>query len=205
MKELSPEKISIGSKVGAACVCSMCRKDGTTDQFTTLQDDKGEDTFLCEDCKGKVNTAFAEETENPDLLYAVLLGTVGAAIGGMIWFLVAIGTGREIGYVSLGLGYLVGYGVYYGAGQKRGYQLQMISALLAIIAIVVTEKFIFDYFLNDYVRKNPSEFPDHPVGKWASVSFFEPVFWKSFMSPIGLLIYAFGIYLAFNFCKPRKL
>lgn len=100
---------------------------------------------------------------------------------------------------------MIGFGVYFGAGKKRGHNLQIISALLAVVTIIITEKFIADYFLNDYIQNNPAEFPDIPVGQSVSISFLEPEFWKSFISPIGLLIYAIGIYLAYTFCKPRKI
>lgn len=205
MEETTPEKITIGSEVGVKVNCSTCQKEGTTDQFTTLQNDKKENVFLCAECKEKMNTAFEDETKNPNFLLGVVGGGVGALIGGIIWYFVAIGTGMEIGYISLGLGYLVGFGVYLGAGKKRGHQLQIISALLATIAIIVTEKFLFDYFLNDYIQNHPAEFSDFPAGQSVSVSFFESEFWKSFISPVGLLIYTIGIYLAYKFCKPKKI
>ncbi len=205
MEKTTPEKITIGSEVGIKVNCSMCQKEGTTDQFITLQGNKGKNVYLCPECKVKANQAFEDETKNPNILLAVVVGAIGAAIGGVVWYFVAIGTGKEIGYISLGMGYLVGFGVYFGAGKKRGHQLQIIAAFLAVVAIIVTEKFIFDYFLNDYVQNHLSEFPNLAPGQSISVSFFEPEFWKNFVSPIGLLIYAIGIYLAYKFPKPRKI
>lgn len=205
MEKTTPEKITIGSEVGIKVNCSMCQKEGTTDQFITLQGNKGQNVYLCPECKEKANKSFEDETKNPNILLAIVVGAIGAVIGGVIWYFVAIGTGKEIGYISLGMGYLVGFGVYFGAGKKRGHQLQIIAALLAVVAIIVTEKFIFDYFLNDYVQSHLSEFPNLSPGQSISVSFFEPEFWKNFVSPIGLLIYAIGIYLAYKFPKPRKI
>lgn len=201
----SEEKIIIGSEVGVKVNCAMCHKEGTTDHFITLQTHKGESAYLCPSCKEKANQEFESETKNPNILLACVFGAAGAAVAGVIWYFFAILTGKEIGYLSLGMGYLIGYGVYFGAGKKRGRHLQIISALLAIIAIVVTEKFIFDYFLNDYVKSHLSEFPEVSAGDSFSVSFLQPEFWESMVSPIGLLIYAFGIYLAYKFCKPRKI
>lgn len=206
MKKVTPavEKITIGSEVGIKVNCSMCQKEGTTDQFITLQGNKGQNVYLCPECKEKTNESFENETKNPNILLAIITGAIAATIGGAIWYFITITTGREIGYVSLGLGYLIGFGVYLGSGKKRGHQLQLISALLAIVAIIVIEKFIFDYFLNDYFNKHVSEFPGL-ANQSFSVSFFEPEFWKNMASPIGLLIYAIGIHLAYKFCKPRKI
>ncbi len=205
MKKITQGKITIGSKVGVKVNCSMCHKNGVTDQFTTLQNDKGEDIFLCSDCKEEANKSFANETKNANILLAIIVGAIGGIIGGVIWYFVTINSGMEIGYVSLGLGYLIGFGVYLGAGKKRGHQLQIISAILALVAIIVTEKYIFDYFISEYIKNNPSEFPELSVGQTVAVSYFEPEFWKGMISPIGLLIYSIGIYLAYKFCKPNKI
>lgn len=205
MKEIAQEKIVIGSEVGKKVRCSECGKEGTTDEFVTLQDKKGENIYLCEKCKEKTKQSFEEETKDPNIPLAVVAGAIGAAVGGLVWYFIAIKTRTEIGYISLGLGYLTGFGVHFGAGKKRGHQLQIISAVLALVAIIVTEKFIFDYFVNDYVQNNLSEFPGVSKGKSVSVSFFEPEFWKSLFSPIGLFIYAIGVYLAYTVCKPRKI
>lgn len=205
MKDTTEEKITIGSDVGKKVNCLICKKEGTTDQFIILQGNKGGSVYLCPECKEKANKEFEDETKNPNILFAILGGAVGAVIGGAIWYLVAIGTGKEIGYISLGLGYLIGIGVYLGSGKKRGHKLQIISAVLAIIAIILTEKFIFDHYLNQYIQNHLSEFPNFSPGQSISISFSEPEFWKNFVSPIGLLIYAIGIYLAYKYCKPRKI
>ena len=205
MENSVQDKITIGSEVGKTVRCSMCQKEGTTDQFFTLQGHKGQNVHLCPECKEKANQTFESETKNPNIILAVVLGSIGAVIGGLVWYFVAIGTGKEIGYISLGMGYLVGFGVHFGSGKKRGHQLQIISAFLVVVAIIMTEKFIFEYFLNDYVQNHLSEFPNISQGQLISIGFFEPAFWKTFLSPIGLFIYAIGIYLAYRFCKPRKI
>jgi len=143
-------------------------------------------------------------TKNPNILLGVVLGIVGAIVGGIVWYFITIGTEREIGYISLGLGYLVGTGVYWGSGKKRGHQLQIISAVITLITIFVTEKFIFDYFLNQYLQAHISEYPQM-VGQTVSVSFTNQDFLMNLVSPIGLLIYAIGIYFAYKICKPRKI
>lgn len=205
MDKQTPEKITIGSEIGVKTNCSMCQKEGTTDQFVTLQGDKDQSIYLCLECKEKANQAFEEETKNPNFLLAIIVGSIAAVLGGFVWYYVVIITGMEIGYISLGLGYIVGFGVYFGAGKKRGHRLQIISALITLVAIIVIEKYIFDHFLNEYIRNNPAEFTDLPAGQLISVSFLEPEFWKNFISPIGLLIYAIGIYLAYKFPKSRKI
>lgn len=205
MENTEVEKIKIGSDVGMKVNCSMCQKEGTTDQFITLRGNKGQNVYLCPDCKVQANQAFEAETKDPNILRAILLGAVGALIGGVVWYAVAVAFELQIGYVALGLGYLVGLGVYIGAGRKRGRQLQIISVILVIIAIVVAKKFTFDYFANDYIQHHLSEFPNFAPGQTVSISIFSSVFWETMVTPIGLLIYAFGVYIAYKFCKPRRI
>lgn len=199
------EKISIGSEVGKKVHCIDCKKEGTTDHFITMLDEKGKNIHYCQDCKEKLNMQFEEETKDPNWGLAVLGGALGGAIGGALWFGVAIGTGREIGYLSLALGYLVGYGVYFGAGKKRGQGLQIMSAVIALATMFITEKLMFDYFVNDFITKNAANYPDWVPGTKVTISLLDPVFLESIVSPVGLLIYAIGIYLAYSICKPKKI
>jgi len=127
---------------------------------------------------------------------------IGAVIGGSVWYAFAVLTGLEIGYISIGLGYLVGMGVYLGSRKKRGRLLQGISALIALLAIFITQKFVFDYFVNTYIQEHISEFPEM-VDKVVSFPFFDPNFLQALISPIGILIYAIGIYVASTVCRPR--
>jgi len=56
--ETKSEKITIGSEVGKKINCSMCQKEGTTDQFVTMQGNKGESIYLCPECKTQTNQSF---------------------------------------------------------------------------------------------------------------------------------------------------
>ena len=205
MTNTTQGKIIIGSDVGKKVNCSVCKKEGTTDQFVTLQNHDGSNVYLCANCKEETNKAFDNETKNPNIPFAIGAGIIGAILGGIVWYLIALSTGMEIGYISLGLGYLVGFGVYFGAGKKRGHQLQIISAIIALVAIFITERFIFNHALNEYIQSHLSMFPNVLPGDTVSLPLFDATFLESLVTPIGLLIYALGIYFAYKFCKPRKI
>lgn len=125
-------------------------------------------------------------------------------MGAVIWYYITVLTDHEYGYVSLGLGYLVGYAVLMGAGKRRGKKLQIISALLVTLGIFVAEYAIFSHNLHIYMATNPSQF-DWWDGQPLWVDPWNPLFLESLASPIGLLIYAIGIYLGYMVCKPQKL
>ena len=201
----SEEKINIGSQLGETVFCSSCGKSGTSDLFIALQNDKGEPLYLCFECKIKLNIEFENQTQNPKIFPAILLGILGGLLGGLVWYYFTIFSEIEIGYISIGLGYLVGLGVHFGSGKKRGKKLQIISAVIALLAIILTESYILEFFANQYLQQNPSEFPDFLPGEKIYISIFNPAFWTSIASPIGLIIYGVGIYFAYMFCKPKKI
>jgi hypothetical protein len=204
MENKTPEKIVIGSETGKKVNCSMCKKEGATDQFVALQGAKGASVYVCAECRQKANAEFEAETKNQNVPLGIAGGIVGAVIAGFVWYFVAVGTGKEIGYISLGLGYLVGMGVHIGAGKKRGHNLQVISAVIAAAAIFVTQKFVYDFFLNQYAQAHLTEYPQL-AGQVLSASFFDTDFLSALTSPMGLLIYALGIYFAYKVCKAKKI
>jgi len=197
--------IKIGSEVGLKVNCDRCEKPGTTESFVTLRDNKNKDIHLCGDCREKTNAEFSAETKDANIPLAILFGVVGAAIGGILWYLITTITKTEVAYLAIGLGYIIGFAVHLGSGKKRGMNLQVISAVLTVIALFVSEKFIFSYFANSYIQTHLSEFPGIEQGQMISIPVYDSAFLHSLVSPIGLLIYAIGIYFAFKYCKPRKI
>lgn len=198
------ETFSIGSELGKKVHCSMCNKEGKVEDFIKSQNAAKETVYICQDCKSKVNDAFKAETENANMFGAVSLGVVAGIVSGIVWYYVAVLTGYEIGYLALGMGYLVGMGVHLGSGKKRGQNLQIISAIIAFLTIVITEKFIVQHGVSEYIAQNPTQFEGVDTSL-IKVSVFSPLFWTTIASPIGLLIYAFGIYVASKICKPRSM
>jgi hypothetical protein len=148
----------------------------------------------------------AEETKNPNYLRAIAGGVIAGIIGGLLWYFIAVLTNREFGYVAIALGFLVGMGVIVGSGGKRGHMLQMIALLLTLFVIFVAEYGIFRHTLNIYIQEHASELNDiDPNMIRDALGVLNPIFLKSLISPIGLVIYAIGAYCAYSIPKPRKI
>src|SRR3989344_8188676 len=109
---MAEEQIQIGAKAEERVQCSNCGKEVVVSQTHSYKGKKGEDIYFCADCKGKIDEQLSAETKNPNFVGALIGGLIGAIIGGSIWYGIAVVTGYEIGYVALGLGYLVGFGVH---------------------------------------------------------------------------------------------
>lgn len=198
----SDEPIHIGAKANQSVACAECQQEVPAGQYYSYRGKKGQDVFLCGPFREKVEKTLQAETQNPNLFGAVLLGLVGSLVAGAIWYAAAVITGRTIGYVAIGVGYLVGQAVYFGSGKKRGSQLQLVSAGLTLMTLLVAEYFTFLHFLRKYLLEQKAE---GYQGEFFLISPFHPEFLKNMVSPIGLLIWAIALYVAFSALKPRSL
>jgi hypothetical protein len=202
----SDEAITMGIHANEKRICAECGSEGTAETFFSYQGKDGKDVYLCEGCRTKINAAIDGEEKNVHMGGAMGLGILASIVGGVIWYYFTTITGREFGYIALGLGYLVGYAVYLGAGKNRSHKLQVIAGILTLATIFIAEWFMYNHFLNDYVLQNPDVRPDWlSPGESISVSLFDTDFLSSLLSPIGLLIYALGAYVAYHFPKPQKI
>ncbi len=67
-----------------------------------------------------------------NLPMAVIAGAAAAIIGGAIWAVVTVTTNFQIGWMAVGVGFLVGYGVrYFGKGVTNTYGIIGASFALA--------------------------------------------------------------------------
>ena len=88
----------------------------------------------------------------PSLLVALLAAGVAALVGGGIWAAIVIITDYEIGFMSTGIGLLTGFAVVYFSG-KRGYLMQAIAVVAALVGIVVGKYVAFFWIFRDIVAE----------------------------------------------------
>lgn len=197
------KEIKIGSKANENVTCSQCSKQVLGSQAYTYRGKKNKSIFLCETCREAVEKVFDEETKNSNIVMAVILGLAAAVAAGTGWFFFSILTGYQIGYIAIGVGFLIGWAVIWGSGKKRGAVLQIISAFLTLITLFTSEYFMMLYYYRQYMMKNTEQFPDYS-GEWFFISPFNPGLLKDIFSPMGLVIWAIGIYFAYSLPKSRK-
>lgn len=195
--------IELGSKADADMTCTECGKVGKEDTFFTYQGENDTDVHLCSTCREKINVGLEQEERDLPLGRGVMGGVVAAVVGAIIWYFFTTITGMQFGYVAIGLGWLIGTAVVWGAGKRRGQKLQLTSALCTLASILVAEYFIFSHFLYEYMVEFPEEF-EWWNGAQVWVSPFDPMFYESLISPMGLLIYAIALYVAFSVPKTQR-
>lgn len=103
-----------------------------------------------------VERVFAETVVEGEFTFASLVpamagGALGALIGGLIWGMIALGTGYEIGWIAWGIGWLTGVGVVTFARGRRGRPLQLVAVASAVLGIMIGKYFAFFGLLKEYV------------------------------------------------------
>jgi hypothetical protein len=84
---------------------------------------------------------YEQETQQLNCPCGALVGLLAALGTAVAWSQVAVLTGNPFEVGAVLLGGMVGYGVMKGAGDKRGYILQQMAAVLTLVGI------FFAYFL----------------------------------------------------------
>lgn len=200
------EKIVLGGRANEIVNCSTCGKEISVSERHSYEGENGEDIYFCDECMEKINKEIAQETQNPNMIGASVMGGLAGVLGGIIWFLITAITKTAFGIIAIGLGWLIGKAVSLGAGNKKGIKLQILAASMMTIFLLLSEYFIFLHFLG----KDPSINASASVllllfikKGWIIKSL--GLFVKNFISPIGLVIWGFGIYMAYIVPKPTKI
>ena len=197
-------KITIGAKADQAVQCSGCQKEVLADQYYTYKGKKGQSVFLCETCRAGIETAYQEETRNPNIAMAAIFGVLASIVSGAAWFLFTVLTGYQIGYVAIGVGFVIGYAVIWASGKKRGLSLQILSTVITTATLLISGYLLELYYIRKYLLEHKADFPNYN-GQWVFVSPFHPEVLQDMFSPMGLLIWAIGIYFAYSLPKARTL
>ncbi len=99
-------------------------------EFWTLGDKK-----MCAACRQGIQTNHTPSAQS--FWRALLLGVGGAVAGGVLYWFVRVQFHVEIGILAIGVGYLVGHGVRWGAGQRTSQGLQILALVLTYLAITL--------------------------------------------------------------------
>lgn len=201
---MAEEPIKIGTKASENVTCADCQRIIPGSEAHVFRGKKGEDVYMCAGCKEKVDAQFRAETENPKIMGALILGVLAGVVGAVVWFLVEVLTGYQIGYLAMGVGWLIGQAVVWGSGKKRGQVLQLMSAGIALLSIWIATYSSNIYSANRYWAQEAAKQGESFEGFYL-ISPFDPEMLKAMISPIGLLIWGIGLYIAFRIPQVRKL
>jgi hypothetical protein len=156
---------------------------------------------VCADCAEKLDRALQAETESPNLVGAVLAGLAAAVVACLIWYGVVAISNYQIGFLAVGVGWLIGLGVGFGAGRKRGPTLQAISVGITLVAMVFSEYLIVRHFVVEALVEVGST-----ISLFLPLDLMVELVVESIKSdPLTLLFWAIALWFAFSTLSRRSL
>lgn len=98
--------------------------------------------ILCATCADRVSEVFEAKTKTLNLKNALISGVVASVISAIVWYGIVAITSFQVGYLAIGVGWLVGQSIVIGSGGGRGIVLQGMSVALTTFAMVLSEYLI---------------------------------------------------------------
>ena len=138
-------------------------------------------------------------TQDVKVFKGLLFGTVASIIVGLIWYWIAVLTHTMYDIIVIGVGFVIAFVVSLGAGNKRGWKVQLISVLLTLLTIIYAEG-LFAY--NSV--SSESIFSGGIIGMVATMIMLPLYAFKS-LGFLGLIFSLFGLYAAFLVAKKEEL
>jgi hypothetical protein len=92
--------------------------------------------LICTNCADRIHATKPPEPGTKGLLRAALYGAGAALLGTIVYFAVLALSGYEIGFIAVGVGWLVGKAVHKGGFGCGGWKLQALAVGLTYCSIV---------------------------------------------------------------------
>lgn len=126
-----------------------------------------------------------------NLVVAVLMGSAAAVISAGIWAVVTVITEYQIGWMAIGVGFLVGFAVRVGKGIDKIYGI--IGAILALFGCLLGNALSIIGFIAKEEAMNP-------FAVLTMIDFTQfPQFMIETGSPMDLLFYGLAVYQGYHF------
>ncbi len=132
--------------------CSQC---GASSQMSagwlSRPTEEGE-LVLCPICISRAQQELEQQSQDVNMSGALLYGAGAAVAGSATWYGLVVVSDYKLGIVAIGMGWLVGKAVVYGAGDKRSGSLQLAGGLLALAALFLGEYLIVNHMARKYAE-----------------------------------------------------
>lgn len=128
---LSFERAEFENQQKATLSCGYCQKPLRVQYWQIAK------RPACAECRSVVEREVLASKSRARFLGALQYGVLAAIVGSLGWIVISKITGYQIGFVAIGVGYLVGKAVRKGAGGFGGRRYQYLSLFLTYSAIAL--------------------------------------------------------------------
>ncbi|HEY3255022.1 MAG TPA: hypothetical protein VGJ91_13775 [Polyangiaceae bacterium] len=201
--DLSFERAEFEGQAQPDLACAFCKKPLTGQYWQISQ------RPACEQCKGSIARELDSSRSSASFVRALGYGTLAAVAGCIGWIAIEKLFHAQIGFVAIGVGYLVGKAVRKGSGGLGGKRYQALALTLTYAAIALAS--LPD--LLDAVRQQSSAHASAASGPPSLAGFLwgwtlllgialASPFLQGTDNIIGLFIIGIGLYEAWKFTRP---
>jgi hypothetical protein len=144
----------------------------------------------------KVQMLMQQIRDNQNLLFGIVGGVVAAGIGASIWALITVVTNYQIGWMAVGVGFLVGYAVrMFGKGIDKifGIASATLSLLGCLAGNLLTTCIVISRHQNVPILDLLSRLNSEVIVGLTTATF----------NPMDLLFYAIAVYEGYKFSFRR--
>ena len=200
--ELSFERAEFDGQAPPALSCAFC--NGTlNDRYWQISSRPA-----CDQCRGSVARELHSGQTGRSFLRALGYGALAATAGCIAWIAIEKLFKVQIGFVAIGVGYLVGKAVRKGSGGLGGkrYQVLAIALTYAAIALASLPDLLQAIAHSDAKDSAASAAPSLGAFIWAclllvGIALASP-FLQGTENIIGIFIIGIGLYEAWKFTRP---
>ncbi|HYP76983.1 MAG TPA: hypothetical protein VER12_13540 [Polyangiaceae bacterium] len=203
--ELSFERAEFEGQAPASLSCAFCNRtlSGQYWQISTRP--------ACDQCRSGLARELGSSQSGQSFLRASLYGGLGALAGCIAWIAIEKLFKVQIGFVAIGVGYLVGKAVRKGSrglGGRR-YQVLAVGLTYAAIALASLPDLLQAIAHSDAKDAAPAATPSLGGFLWAclwllAIALASP-FLQGTENIIGIFIIGIGLYEAWKFTSPVPL
>jgi hypothetical protein len=129
-EELQFDQAEFATPAGDGPACTVCHRPIAAEYYEL------NGKVFCTECRRGVEVAFHGGSRLFRAIKALLLGSVAAAVGAVIYYTITHMTGWNIGIVAVVVGFMVGNNVRRGSGNRGGLGYQFLAVFLTYSAIV---------------------------------------------------------------------
>ena len=153
---------------------------------------------ICQNCREEIELRLTAETEDVQLQRGVVFGLLAAIVCGGIWYLVEYFAKMSLmGPLAFLSSWVTAEVLRWGAGRKRGRQLQWIAVGMAVVLILVVQFAIYST-----ISVPTSEGVEEPLRQtFTFIGFLQ----EQMRDPVNLLLVLWGLWQAYQAAAPRRL